>query len=97
MLYIHNNYTNINLDDLSKFYYPISSRASMLIIQRKVHFLYAKNLPAKLPGYTLDIVYMQTSPAHVHRVTATHFHSEIGQCHSEVCMQSSHNRGTECA
>ena len=28
-----------------------------IIIQRKVHFLYAKNLPAELPGYGLDLVW----------------------------------------
>ena len=61
---------NIDIDldtvkDLNKFCYPISytsghaySKITLYIIM-KVHFFHAKNLPAELPGYGLDKVYLK--------------------------------------
>ena len=52
-------YSDIDLDaveDLNKFCYQISYIGyvrSKITIQRKVHLLHAKNLPAELPGYSL--------------------------------------------
>ena len=65
MLHMHN--TDIDLDtieDLNKFANYITNQLGhawskspwsnpTVVIQRKVHFLYAKNLPAELPGYGL--------------------------------------------
>ena len=45
--------TVYTVENLNKFCYPCSMH--VLKSQRKVHFLYAKNLPAELPGYSLDL------------------------------------------
>ena len=70
------NYTDIDLDTVEDLNRCLPSMANQLwhacskitiIIQRKVHFLYTKNLPSEMHGYGLGIPEVSITQMLLHR------------------------------